>query len=216
MVKLEKRTLKLLCDYLCHWPTLSHSAGTAQRVLYGNAKTQFLFEFYWDIENDSKMRRIFLGEIINRQTDNGKISDITNYFCIVEGTDQPKKILRKFHFDYITPRQDRARKHPRFHLQYCGGLTPVMKSFGIKEGLIKLLEPSIEGPRIFFTPMTLGLLMNIVFYEFPCVDTEEIRKRGEWLNLVRENEKIILVPFYKKCAQLAGNRAYVFFNEAYV
>lgn len=215
-VKLEKRTLKLLYDYLSQWPTLSHSAGMAQKILYDGARDQFLFDIYWDICDDDKKYRILLGEVINKQISNGSISNMTSYFCIVEGADEPKKILRKFHFDYVTPRLDRVAKHPRFHLQYCGGLTPAMQGLGVGEELMEPLEPFMERPRIFFRPMTLGLLMNIVFHEFPCNDTEEIRKRGEWLSLVRENEKRILVPFYKICAQLAGNDKFVFFDEAYV
>ncbi len=64
--------------------------------------------------------------------------------------------------------------------------------------------------------MTLALLMNIAFHEFPCGDTDEIKNRGEWLNLVRENERVILKPFYSKCADLAGRDNVVFFEQVYV
>ena len=91
-----------------------------------------------------------------------------------------------------------------------------MENLGITKELMDLLLPNVDGPRIFFRPMTLALLMNMAFHEFPCQDTDEIKRRGEWQNLVRENERKILVPFYERCAQLAGKDRIVFFDEAYV
>jgi len=64
--------------------------------------------------------------------------------------------------------------------------------------------------------MTLGLLMNTVFCEFPTEDTENIRKDSAWKNLVRRNEREILKPFYIKCADLAGRDNAVFFDWVYV
>jgi hypothetical protein len=174
---------------------------------------------YWNVVYNCKDCRLFLGEIINNQeprNKSSKISDMSYYMCIVDGTDKPKKVLRKFHFDYVTGRAGQRERHPRFHLQYCGGLPLAMKNLGITDELMELLEPHVDGPRIFFTPMTLGLLMNMAFYEFPCDATEEIRKRGDWQNLVRENEKRILIPFYQKCVHFAGNEDFVFFDEVYV
>jgi len=215
-IKLEEETLLLLENYLGQWAVLSRSAGFVKQWRSSKSGLGFCFGTYWDIDYSEKQCRIFLGATVNKEISDGNIANASYYMCVVEGTNEPHRILRKFHFDYMTACPDQRERHPRFHLQYCGRLPPQMKNLGIKDDLIIPLLPKVDGPRIFFWPMTLGLLMNIAFHEFPCDDTEQIRKRGEWQNLVRENEKMVLVPFYQRCAQLAGNRSVVFFNEAYV
>jgi hypothetical protein len=188
--------------------------GLVKQCWNCNHKSQFQFNTYWNIENEEY--RLFLGAIVRKQDNCGSIADMSYYICIAEGTHKPTKVLRKFHFDYVSVEGARRQPHPRFHVQYCGGLPPSMESLGITKDLMKPLHPDIEGPRIFFMPVTLGLVMNIAFYEFPTKDTDDIRKRGEWQNLVRKNEKVILKPFYTKCADLAGKDKIVFFDEAYV
>ena len=216
---LEHETLNLLYSYLCQWPTLSHLAGFVQKFQNNMHPSQFRMMIYWSVDYKGKGCRIFLGEVFNKQghkKKDSKISDMSSYMCIVKGIDKPEKVLRKFHFDYVTERADRRESHPRFHLQYCGGLPPEMEALGITDRMMKPLEPEVDGPRILFSPMTLGLLMNIAFYEFPCNDTEEIRKRGEWQNLVRKNVKTVLLPFYDRCKKLAGKEDINFFDEVYV
>jgi len=159
--------------------------------------------------------RLFLGADVWKQKDSRDIANTSHCICIVEGTDNPNKILRKFHFDHVTERTARQRPHPRFHMQYCGGLPPFMQNLRITKELMDPLLPNVDGPRIFFRPMTLALLMNMAFHELPCGDTDEIRNRGEWLNLVRENERVILKPFYSKCADLVGKEGVVFFEQVY-
>jgi hypothetical protein len=136
--------------------------------------------------------------------------------CITEGQESPTKILRKFHFDYVTEGEGKKRPEPRFHLQYGGELPHEMKRRGITNKHLRLLLPKVRQPRIFFWPMTIGLLMNTMFYEFPTEDTDHILKESYWQNLVRQNEREILKPFYQKCATLAGKDNAVFFDEVYV
>lgn len=215
-IELEWETLKLLHDYLSQWAALSHSAGfVAQCWNYKNLP-RFQFSTYWNIDYRDKECRVFLGADVRKQDGSERVADMTYFICIVEGTDKPTKVLRKFHFDYVTARADRRKPHPRFHLQYCGGLPPPMESLGITKELMIPLLPDVKEPRIFFMPVTLGLVMNIAFYEFPTKETDEIKKRGEWQNLIRKNEKVILKPFYKKCADLAGRDNVVFFEQVYV
>lgn len=223
-VKLEDETLKLLHDHFSKLQTFAHVAGLVKQFWGSKNPVIFRFEFYWDVNYKDKECRLFLGgdvskkkgNNVSKRKDNSIISNMSYYMCITEGTHNPSKILRKFHFDYVTARPDQKRPHPRFHLQYCGGLTPAMGALGITDALIQPLEPHIEEPRIFFTPTTLCLLMNIAFYEFPCDDTEQIKKEGEWRNLVRENEKKVLEPFYTKCLQLVKKNNTIFFDEGYV
>jgi hypothetical protein len=215
-VKLENKTLKLLYNRLSQLRTLAHASGLVQQCWGCTHLGMFRFGIYWDVDYRDKECRLFLGADVWKQKDSDDIANTSYCICIVEGTDKPNKVLRKFHFDYVTVFTDRKEPHPRFHLQYCGGLPSFMENLGITKELMDLLLPNVDGPRIFFRPMTLALLMNMAFHEFPCQDTDEIKRRGEWQNLVRENERKILVPFYERCAQLAGKDRIVFFDEAYV
>lgn len=217
-VALEDETLKLLHDHLSQRKTFAHVSGLVKQRWSNKlqSKSKFQFLIYWDVNYINMECRLILGADIWKQGNGASISNTSYCIFVIDCTSEPKKILRKFHFDYVTEREDRREPHPRFHLQYCGGLPPAAETLGITNDLMTPLYPQVEGPRIFFNPMTLGLLMNMAFYEFPCDDTEKIRKSGEWQNLVRENEKKVLVPFYKRCAELAGNKEFVFFEEAYV
>ena len=215
-VALENKTLKFLHNNLSKWRTFAHLSGLVQQRWSCSFQSKFQFLIHWDVNYINMDCRLILGADIWKQKNGATISNASYCIFVVEGTNKPKKILRKFHFDYVTARLDQREPHPRFHLQYCGGLPPAAKTLGITNDLMTPLYPYVEGPRIFFSPMTLGLLMNMAFYEFPCDDTEKSRKSGEWQNLVRENEKLVLMPFYKRCAQLSGNKEFVFFEKAYV
>jgi hypothetical protein len=215
-VELERRTLKLLCDYLSQWPILSHTAGPAQRYCYQQHPTRFEFSIHWDVDYADQECRLFLGAEVNKQGRGNLVGNASYCICTVQGRQKPEKVLRKFHFDYITARLDQRAQHPRFHLQYCGGLPPALGAIGVTDDLMKELIPAVEGPRIFFGPMTLGLLMNMAFYEFPSDETDAIMERGEWRNLVQENITEILVPYYKRCAELGQKDKVYFFDEVYV
>lgn len=214
--ELECKTLKLIRNRLCLRKTLSHTADDAQKMLGKGSGRNFGFCTHWDLIYHSKDCRVFLGAIVRRESGKDRILSMSYYVCVTEGREPPTKILRKFHFDYVTEAEKKKRPHPRFHLQYGGELPPGMKNRGVTDEHIKLLLPKVREPRIFFWPMTLGLLMNTVFCEFPTEDTENIRKDSAWKNLVRRNERTILKPFYIKCAGLAGRDNAVFFDWVYV
>jgi len=181
-------------------------------------KNQGVFAFctHWDVGYMNEDCRIFLGALVEKIPNRNKILYMSYYVCIVEGREAPSKILRKFHFDYVTEAGKKKQPHPRFHLQYGGELPPGMKQWGIEDKHIQPLLPKVKQPRIFFVPVTIALLMNAIFYEFPIEDTNYIKKERAWLNLIRDNERKILVPFYEQCAQLAGKDGIVFFEQVYV
>lgn len=215
-IQIEKGTLKLIYSYLSKWPLLASFAGIAQRCLYAPDSTRFVFHNCWDTEYEDISCRVFIGAEVNKQDKGLGIADMSYCICIFEVKDKPVRVLRKFHFDYVTYRPDRRHPHPRFHLQYAGGLPPELRTLGVTQELIDQLQPSIERPRIFCAPMTIGLLMNLAFHEFPCAETKEILERGEWRNLVCENQKRILAPFYKRCRELTENNKIPFYDKAYV
>jgi len=214
-IELEDKTLAFIHNRLSHYQRLAHISGLVKQSWSCDKRDIFRFLMYWDVVYMNKDCRLVLGADVSKEKQGPRIANSSHLICIINGTTKPTKILRKFHFDYITKREDQREPHPRFHLQYCGALSPIAH-LNISDKLIKRLDPDVDGPRLFFRPMTLGLLMNIVFHEFPCDDTEKIRRDGAWRNLVRENENLVLVPFYEKCVELAGKKAFVFFDEAYV
>jgi hypothetical protein len=121
-------------------------------------------------------------------------------------------ILRKFHFD-ITPGSEEAQrrqKHPRSHMQYCGKMVPYMRTMGCREAQLDKMYPWLSEPRILFWPMSLALLMDMALREFPDERSIGFRESGEWKNVIREHEALVLQRFCKKCVDLIdgvhGNR----------
>lgn len=215
-VTLEKKTLTILRNNLCKRKPLLHIANDADKCLFSESQYSFAFSTYWDVGYMDEDCRIFIGALVEKIPKQNKILYMSYYVCIVEGREPPNKILRKFHFDYVTEAGKKKQPHPRFHLQYGGELPPGMKQWGIEDKHIQPLLPKVKQPRIFFVPVTIALLMNAIFYEFPIADTNYIKKERAWLNIIRDNERKILVPFYERCAQLAGKDGIVFFEQVYV
>ena len=114
-------------------------------------------------------------------------------------------ILRKFHFD-VAIHGDKPEKqvqpHPRFHLQYCGKMVPEMVTMGCRETQLKGMHPWLSEPRIFFSPMSLALLIDMALHEFPDERSKKFRESKEWRGLVRRQERLVLHPFYKKCVEV--------------
>jgi hypothetical protein len=215
-VDLERNTLMSLRNRLALHDLFSQAASDASKCLANDNRCCFAFATHWDVDYPLANCRLFVGAIIRRESNRDKILSMSHYMCVGEGRESVKRLLRKFHFDYVTEGEHRSSRHPRFHLQYGGKLPPAMQACGVQDKHIEPLLPSVEGPRIFFWPMTIALLMNTVFYEFPTIETNEIRKTSEWVSLVRENERAVLVPFYELCSQFAGKDAFVFSEKIYV
>ena len=215
-IALEKKTLTILRNNLCKRKMLLHIANDVNKCLFSENQYSFAFSTYWDVDYMNEDCRIFLGALVEKITNQNKISYMSYYVCIVEGREKPIKILRKFHFDYVTEAGYKRQPHPRFHLQYGGRLPSGMSGGGVTNEHMDRLLPKVDQPRLFFTPVTIGLLMNVLFYEFPTEDTNYIKKERVWLNIIRDNERKILVPFYERCSQLAGKDDIVFFEKVYV
>ncbi len=211
-IKIEKKTLVHLRNELAKRRKFAHAANDVDKTFGSQDKQSFNFSTSWDVEYLSTNCRIFLGTLIKKHSSQDKICWMTHYLCIAENTGTIWKILRKFHFDYVT----KDKMHPRFHLQYGGELTPAMKINGMGEEHIEPLLPKVRQPRIFSTPVTTALLMNTLFYEFYSEDTNSIREGQAWQKIIRENEKEILVRYYERCAKLAGKCGIVFSKKVYV
>jgi hypothetical protein len=111
-------------------------------------------------------------------------------------------ILRKFHFDITVDSagtSGRSQQHPMCHLQYCGKMIPEMATMGCRQTQLDQIQPWLSEPRIFSWPMSLALLIDMVFHEFPDERSQKFRGTSEWKNLIRKQETLVLKPFYEKC-----------------
>lgn len=213
---IEYETLMLLRNKISVRRLFLHTAYDANKVLLFKNPKGFSFCTHWDIYYNNNECRVLLGAIVRKSSSKDLILSMSHCVCITEGRDLPTGILRKFHFDYVTEDEQKERTEPRFHLQYGGELPQEMEGRGITNEQILSLLPEVRQPRIFFWPMTIGLLMNMIFYEFPTGDSDHILKESYWQNLVRQNERKILKPFYDRCASLAGRDNAIFFDKVYV
>jgi hypothetical protein len=119
--------------------------------------------------------------------------------------DQPH-VIRKFHFDYAIPIKGQEAK-PVYHIQYGGKATPKIQ-YGEKEN--EVLNPWLSNPRISYTPMSLALLLDSVFYELKehNESANGIIERDEWRQLIKRNEEKILKPYYKKVTDFLNGGKY--------
>lgn len=119
-------------------------------------------------------------------------------------------ILRKFHFDVSVGNEKpggRLQRHPRFHLQYCGEMVPYMKGLGLSDTQLSQLHPWLSEPRLFYTPMSLALMLDMSLREFPDSDSAKFRATGEWRGIVHEHESAMLSPFFQKCVEIIDAKA---------
>jgi hypothetical protein len=111
-------------------------------------------------------------------------------------------ILRKFHFDIAFATgggKNKSQAHPSCHLQYCGEMLPGMTEMGVLESQIDQLNPWLSEPRLFSSPTSLALLVDMAFHEFPDQPSTKFRDTSAWKDLIRKQEALVLKPFYEKC-----------------
>jgi len=107
-----------------------------------------------------------------------------------------ERLLRRYHFDYALSDEIRRQSHPVFHLQYAGELFGNLKTCNIEH---EHIDSWLSEPRLCFMPMSLALLINIIFKEFPDESAVAVIERSEWRSLIKKNEKILLAPYFKCC-----------------
>ena len=107
-----------------------------------------------------------------------------------------ERLLRRYHFDYALPDVMRRQPHPVFHLQYAGGLFGHLKAHRVEH---EHIDSWLSEPRLFFIPISLALLINVVFKEFPDRNGINVIERGEWRELIKKIEKLFLFPYFRCC-----------------
>jgi len=139
------------------------------------------------------------------ELDKGAFSNVSYCLAVCRIRFNRLTILRKFHFD-VTAISDtstpRLQQHPRCHLQYGGEMLPQMTIMGCRQTQLDTMCPWLSEPRIFFSPMSLALLIDMALHEFPDPRSAKFRARPEWRSIIRTHEDLVLRPFYQKCVDV--------------
>ncbi|MEW6738495.1 MAG: hypothetical protein AB1325_01150 [Nitrospirota bacterium] len=156
-----------------------------------------------DIRINTKPGTAHIGVIIT-QKDSKTYDQLSYYIAISDNSDPEAYYIRKFHFDYTLIDPARKQPHPIFHLQYPGEFSERLRNSNIKH---EHLAEWLSEPRLPFSPMSLALLVNLVFKEFPNENTHNVIEDSRWRDLIRKNEKLLLEPYYKNCHNFISQRS---------
>jgi hypothetical protein len=100
-----------------------------------------------------------------------------------------KRVMLRFHLDRRDPQ---ARKlEPLFHLQAGGTARDEENCW---------LHKSIDVPRFHHPPMDIILLCEFILVNFFDKESENLRKKPEWRNLVRKSQDIFQQDYFRDCA----------------
>jgi len=167
----------------------------------------------WRVVHRSRSLRIDVGGKVDLVSQHSHaINNLSYFFCVSEegtGNAETQKVLRKYHFDYTHPANPRNQPQPIFHLQHPGTLPNNLESLRIDH-----MDPWLEEPRLFCSPMSLAMLLHVIFREFPNRGTERLRQEGNWLKILKRDQKQFLVPFYQKCLDII-NQGQVVLDYSY-
>lgn len=146
------------------------------------------FESSFAYLRDNKYIEVNVGaEIVTRNGNYDKVS----YHLLL--TDVNNKIYRKFHFDYHPDAKNHG--HSIFHFQYGGGLSSKLKGKYSEKDYF----PWLKEPRIPFKPMSLALLIHLLFINIEDQEVKKVRDTPEWKSLVRNNELFLWKNFFTNC-----------------
>jgi hypothetical protein len=54
--------------------------------------------------------------------------------------------------------------------------------------------------------MSLGLLIDMAFHEFPDPRSARFRQDPSWRGLVHEQQELVLLPFHRKCSEIIASQ----------
>jgi hypothetical protein len=155
----------------------------------------FAFESQFAIQTQKGEAVAHIGaQIVTDEADETKYSLVTYYLAVGKTKRGKMQLIRKYHFDYALPDTTHRQPHPVFHLQYAGRAAPALKELNDEHLFVWLDEP-----RIYFMPMSLALLINLILKEFPDENNTKIRESGEWRGLIRRNEDLLIKPYCDVC-----------------
>ncbi len=202
-IKNEKKTLNFLMNSPIIrklYGEIALSASHSYHNLPNKDKllstSNFIFGCHFDLEVEGLIRKIIIEAKVEK-----KFTSSSYVLSLCENQASPFNLIRKFHFDYAIP--DNSPPKPVYHFQYGGKSTPILTDLSID---IKNLQPWLSDPRISIYPINLALLLDSIFCGFRSNETNQITNSSEWRSLIKENEDIILKPFYLNIHQFINNK----------
>lgn len=194
----ELATLQYIKDNDIFWqsyPTLANDAN--QSFIKFQKAPSLSFSSSLEICLDRKSGKVGVAHLGSDIVTKDDQYEQVSYSLAICSRDN-ERLLRKYHFDYALPDEKRRQPHPVFHLQYAGGLSGHLM-VQIREH--KHIDSWLSEPRLFFMPLSLALLINVVLKEFPDGNGINMRiiERREWRELIKKNEKLFLVPYFRSC-----------------
>lgn len=206
----ERETLKFLStqpEISKQFPDLASEAYLHYTQLIDGKKLQNInidFNSSLDISIENKIKKLFVGANLRsvREQRNLYGHEMVSYsIAICRG----QELIRKFHFDYSVPGIVTNQDVPVFHFQYGGKLSPHLQKIKIDDTKI---ESWLSVPRFNHQPVTLALLLDLIFCEFRTRETEKISEEPKWRALVRKNEELVVTQYYRNIADFIGSDKY--------
>lgn len=191
----ERGTLKFLMDHAFDFPDLL--TGAREAYFRNNTGPLFEFESHIDVEHEGQRLRVWFGVTILVNSGRG-YDNVSYYTAVCYNATGSGNILRKFHFDLALQGRARRRPHPLFHLQYCGGLSRRLLDQGYS---VDHMDKWLSEPRLWYTPMSLALLLHCMLREFSDETAFKFSNKTEWQMLVKKNEDLILRPYFEKSSE---------------
>lgn len=198
-IRLERETLsylrtsKLVAE---RFPSLAAGANAAFAQRDSAPRFDFFAELATQFEGVDRCVVNFGECVVTDKKNKGRYDKISSFVIFWRQDDAAKRVLRKFHFDYHpTSKGDRTK--PTFHTQYAGEIPPQLVNLRLD---LSHLDTWFEQPRISHRPMSISLLLDIIFCEATgCPSCRTIREDSAWRKLVATNEKALLSTFLKRC-----------------
>ncbi len=98
-----------------------------------------------------------------------------------------RRVILRFHFDM---KDLSAKSEPLFHLHVGGN--PFEDEYC-------WLQKQIKVPRFPFPPMDIILLSEFILVNFFKEQSEQLRMKPEWENLIRKSQDFFQKDYYEKC-----------------
>lgn len=209
--QIDLKTLEFLYTNSFINKQFSKLASAAQNYLLTINKPKqptFIFESELNLLIEGKIRRVIIGaNVISAEEKKNRYKhDLVSYSLSICARNQyPFRLIRRFHFDYAVPEKKTRQPIPIFHLQYGGKLSTYLLELGVND---RKIDSWLSIPRLNHYPITLALLLDIIFCEFRSEQTHLIAERSEWRKLVKENEELVVKPYYRTLYQFVQSNAY--------
>lgn len=181
-----------------HFHDLASQANIHFYSLQGKSNAGIDFHAKLDLVVERKVRRVYVGAVITSKDGEKHTQEhdlVSYYLAVSDRAEEPKRLLRKYHFDFVGKSTNTKQPQPIFHLQYGGKLPEFLINDGLDD---EGLHSWLSTPRLIFYPVTLALLLDIAFCEFVSETTRKLVETSEWRALIKKNEDLVIKPYYEE------------------